>query len=216
MPLDLPGGARSAFLWEPGCDTVEEAACSKALGFNSDRDLPVRPGFIGQLLQFSDHKMTDSYIPNAWAVLRRWQRALDGKATLVAEIERQALKAQLEDVKQRLQQVQRELAHTPGKPADKQAPITAQNALSAERGRLEESLQRLDSLRFDSPTRESLYGDLAEPMLEQALERWLAHASNHDPEPLAMIPPKAANEYWAIPAGPLDFDKLFGPAGDWS
>lgn len=160
--------------------------------------------------------MKSEYIPNAWAVLRRWQRALEGKATLVAKIELQALNAQLGNVKERLQRVQRELAHTPGKPADKQALITAQNALSAERGRLEESLKRLDSLRFDSPTRESLYGDLAEPALEQALERWLAHASNHDPEPLAMIPPKAADEYWAIPAGPLDFDKLFGPTEDWS
>ena len=198
MPLDLPGGARSAILWEPGCDTVEEAACNRALGLNANRDLPVRPGFVGQLAGVTHHMMVPSYIPNAWAVLRRWQRALEQDKTIVADIELDTLNTRLEAVETQLKRVDNELMHTSGKPSDKHAPKTAQDALRAERGRLKEARQRLETLRYQSPTWETLYGNLPTPVMEAPLQRWLAHAQNQAHDPLAMIPPPSATERWVM------------------
>ncbi len=37
--------------------------------------MPDREGLIRQLVQYKQHFMTASYIPAAWATLRRWQQS---------------------------------------------------------------------------------------------------------------------------------------------
>lgn len=190
-PLDLGQGQQSSVLWEPGCDLIEQNACSRALRLNRNNDLPVRAGFINQLLQAADHFMVAGYIPHTWATLRRWQQTEERGGTLVTERELEVLSGYLAQNRQAMSDLYETYRQqwTGRRTKDDRALELAMSALRAEMRKLDETQQRVTRLHYRQVSLADVYGNLsAEGGLSEALARWQAHDENQAQVQLAQLP----------------------------
>ena len=185
MPVQFKGREQSAVLWDPGCDSIEEAACTKAL--KKFGDLPDRAAFVQQLFHMSDHYMVPSYIPYAWATLRRWQQTQESGTTMVTKTEYDQVYCQLQEMQDRLKTKEAELNNA--FQYDRQANQREASLLRAEIGRLNTARQRLHALSFLKLTPEDIYGSATQsPEHKINVDRWMAKKENKVEVQLAMIP----------------------------
>jgi hypothetical protein len=202
MPIVLPDGTHSSVLWKPGCESIQEAGCNRALQLHGD--MPDRDNLLKQLFQASQHFMTASYIPAAWATLRRWQQAVDSNSPLVTAREFEWLDHALETMRQQLRDKRRELA--------RRQPINARayehhEPLNAEIDRLHTSRERLETLRWRRLEARDVYGSQAQAAhLQPSLKRWFSHRENHALPQVASIPAPTQTEWGR--AQPLDIDAI--------
>lgn len=204
MPIILPDGTQSSVLWTPGCESIEEAACNRALRLNAD--MPDRANLIKQLVQSSQHFMVASYIPAAWATLRRWQQTLDARGTLVTPREFERIEQALTAMQQQLRDKNRELDLR--RPANQRGYEDSQ-ALSLEVDRLDTARQRLETLRWRRLQVRDVYGSHAQsPTLQPCLKRWFTHQENRELSQVASIPPQPADDWGPGRAQTLDIDSI--------
>ncbi|MCT4501386.1 lipase family protein [Pseudomonas sivasensis] len=202
MPIMLPDGTHSSVLWKPGCESIEEAGHSRALQVRGD--MPDREGLIRQLVQYKQHFMTASYIPAAWATLRRWQQALDSNGPLVTQREFELLDHALATMRKQLQDKRREL--TRHRPTNARS-YEYHEPLNAEIDRLHTSRERLQTLRWRRLDARDIYGSHAHSAaLLPSLKRWLRHRENQALPQVASIPPATPSELGR--AQPLDIDSV--------
>ena len=202
MPITFPDGTDSSVLWKPGCESIQEAGCNRALQLQGD--MPDRDNLVRQLLQANQHFMTTSYVPAAWATLRRWQQTLDSQGPLVTPREYELLDRAFEDMREKLRAKRRELA--------RQRPANARSheytdALNAEIDRLHISRERLATLRWRRLEARDVYGSHAHSAhLQASLKRWFSHRENSEPARFASIPPPSRNDRGR--AQTLDIDSI--------
>ncbi len=205
MPITLTDGTPSSVLWKPGCESIQEAGVNRALKLHGDT--PLRENFLRQLFQASQHFMTASYIPAAWATLRRWQQALDSQGSLVTQREYELVDRALETMRQQLRDKRRELDRRPVPNGRSHVPEHYHQALNAEIDRLHTSRRRLESLRWRRLEARDVYGSHAQSVrLQGCLNRWFSHRENRESPPVASIPSAAPNERGR--AHPLDIDSI--------
>lgn len=191
MPVHFKGREQSAVLWDPGCDSIEEAACTRAL--KKFDDLPDRAAFVKQLFHMSDHFMVPSYIPYAWATLRRWQQTQESGTTVVTKTEYDQVYYQLQEMHDRLKTKEAELNNS--FQYDRQANQREASLLRAEIGRLNTARQRLHALSFLKLTPEDIYGSATQaPEHKNNVDRWMAKKENTVEVQLAMIPQASSSE----------------------
>jgi hypothetical protein len=202
MPIVLPDGTHSSVLWKPGCESIEEAGRNRA--WQTRGDMPDREGLIKQLVQYKQHFMTASYIPAAWATLRRWQQAVDSNGPLVTQREFELLDHALATMGKQLQDKRREL--TRQHPANDRA-YEYHEPLNAEIDRLHTSRERLQTLRWRRLEARDVYGSHSHSSnLQPSLKRWLRHRENQQLPQVASIPPAVQSELGR--AQPLDLDSI--------
>ena len=202
MPLMLADGTQSSVLWKPGCESIEEAGCNRALQLHGD--MPDREGLIKQLVGYKEHFMTASYIPAAWATLRRWQQTLDSSGPLVTPREFELLDHALASMRQQLREKRLELA--------RRAPSNGRGyehhePLNAEIDRLHTSRGRLETLRWRRLEARDVYGSYAHSaQLQPSLKRWFSHRENRERSQVASIPPSTSSERGKVHS--LDIDSI--------
>ncbi|RMT98463.1 hypothetical protein ALP39_03338 [Pseudomonas marginalis pv. marginalis] len=202
MPIMLPDGTHSSVLWKPGCESIEEAGRNRALQVQGD--MPDREGLIRQLVQHKQHFMTASYIPAAWATLRRWQQAVDSNGPLVTQREFDLLDHALATMRKQLQDKRREL--TRHRPANDRT-YEYHEPLNAEIERLNNTRERLQTLRWRRLEARDIYGSHAHSVtLQPSLKRWFRHRENQARPQIASIPPATQSELGR--AQPLDIDSI--------
>ena len=185
MPVHFKGRQQSAVLWDPGCDSIEEAACTKAI--KKFGDMPDRDAFVLQLVQMSDHYMVPSYIPYAWATLRRWQQTQESGTTVVTKTEYDQVYYQLQEMQDRLKSKESELRFA--SQSDRRQYQQEANLLRAEIGRLDTSRQRIHAMSFLKLAPEDVYGSATQaPEHKINVDRWMAKKENKVEVQLAMIP----------------------------
>jgi hypothetical protein len=205
MPITLADGTQSSVLWKPGCESIQEAGANRALQLQGDT--PLRENFLRQLFQASQHFMTASYIPAAWATLRRWQQTLEHQSSLVTHSEYEQLDRALESMRQQLRDKRRELDRRPAPNERSHVPEHYHQALNAEIDRLHTSRRRLESLRWRRLDARDVYGSHAQAAhLQPSLKRWFSHRENRETPPAASIPPATSSERGK--AQPLDIDSI--------
>lgn len=187
MPVDFNGKKQSSILWDPGCDSIEEAACTRALAKNGD--LPFRGGLIDQAMSLGDHSIPGAYVPFSWATLRRWQQTQETGGTVVTEGEYEwvaaALSAMRTSVQAQAKQTRDTRLYANNDPDYRQTSAD----LNHESQKLFDALQRLKQqrVRFLKPV--DVYGSAAHsPNLQAALDRWKGQRENRLSVQIAMIP----------------------------
>jgi acetyl esterase/lipase len=204
MPIKLADGTHSSVLWKPGCESILQAGCNRALQLQGD--MPSRANVLKQLFQASQHFMTASYIPAAWATLRRWQQTVDSQGPLVTHREFELLDHALESMTAQLRDKNREL--------DRRRPTNQRgyghehsHALNAEIDRLRTSRQRLESLRWRRLDARDVYGSHANRAhLQPSLKRWFSHRENRELAQVACIPAPIHDGSGKV--HPLDLDSI--------
>ncbi|MFW9081546.1 lipase family protein [Pseudomonas sp. P2757] len=184
MPVHFKGREQSSILWNPGCESIEGAACTKQL--QKLGDMPVRAPFIQQLFQMPHHYMASAYIPNAWATLRRWQQTQKKGGTVVTKTEYDQVSYELAEMRARLEAKTAELNSLL---SDRRELTQQTRILTAEIGLVDMSCQRLNRLRRITIAPEDIYGSATQaPEHDLNVERWLAKKENNIEVQLAMIP----------------------------
>ncbi|MBA6044791.1 lipase family protein [Pseudomonas lactis] len=202
MPITLPDGSHSSVLWKPGCESLQEAGCNRALQLQGD--MPDRDNVLRQLFQADQHFMTTSYIPAAWATLRRWQQTLESEGSLVTQREFELLDRAFEDMREQLRAKRRELALR--RPANDRSHEPT-DALNAEIDRLHTSRERLASLRWRRLQARDVYGSHASSArLQASLKRWFRHRENREPAQFTSVPPPSHDEQARVQT--LDIDSV--------
>ena len=202
MPIILPDGTQSSVLWKPGCESIQEAGCNRALQLHGD--MPERDNLLKQLFQANQHFMTASYIPAAWATLRRWQQTQENNGPLVTPREFELLDLALETMRQQLRNKRRELARL--RPANDRG-YEHHDALNSEIDRLHTSRERLATLRWRRLEARDVYGSQAHSAhLQPSLKRWFSHRENRELSQVARIPPALHHEWGR--AQTLDIDSI--------
>lgn len=198
MPVYFNTGVKSSILWTPGCSTINDHGCAKAL--KATDGLPDRGSFLRQVIDNADHKMVVSYIPNCWASLRRWQDAQTSNCSLVTHDEFKQVDEALKNAKRQLLTLESRLAASSEKFKDTKTAEKA--ALQQEFDNIETTRTRLGKLRDDRISEADVYGLFAglPELIEDDLPRWKAHAENRRQEQLAMAPPAADDDERAIAA----------------
>ncbi|VVP61866.1 hypothetical protein PS870_06464 [Pseudomonas fluorescens] len=187
MPVDFTGKKKSSILWNPGCASVEEAACSRALA--KDGDLPFRGGLIDQAMNLGDHSAPGSYIPFSWATLRRWQQTQDAGTTIVTEDEYKLVAAALAAMRSKVQDQSRQTRNTLRYHNNDPEHLQLASDLSTESQHLLDSLLRLKRLHERRLTLVDVYGSVAQsPNLKDTLHRWMGQRENLAQVQIAMIP----------------------------
>lgn len=187
MPIMLADGTHSSVLWKPGCESIQEAGCNRALQLLGD--MPDRNNLLKQLFQANEHFMVASYIPAAWATLRRWQQTLDNRGALVTQREFELLDLALETMRQQLRDKRRELLSRLPANGRSYDPDEHNQALNAEIDRLTTTRHRLQTLRWRHLEPGDVYGSHAQsPELQSSLERWFSHPENRELLQIASIP----------------------------
>lgn len=191
MPVHFKGSEKSAVLWDPGCDSIEEAACTKAI--KKFGDLPDREAFVLQLFQMGDHFMVPSYIPYAWATLRRWQQTQQRGTTVITETEYVQIYLELQEMQDRLKAKEVELRSTLS--SDRRQYQQEANVLRAEIGRLDTARQRIHTLSYLKVGLEEIYGSATQASEHDLnIERWMTKKENQVEVQLAMIPQAGSSE----------------------
>ena len=202
MPIMLPDGTQSSVLWKPGCESIQEAGCNRALQLHGD--MPERDNLLKQLFQANQHFMTASYIPAAWATLRRWQQTQENNGPLITPREFELLDLALETMRQQLRNKRRELARL--RPANDRS-YEHSEALNTEIDRLHISRERLATLRWRRLEARDVYGSQAHSAnVQPSLKRWFSHRENREPSQVASIPPAQLHEWGR--AQTLDIDSI--------
>ena len=202
MPIMLPDGTQSSVLWKPGCESIQEAGCNRALQLHGD--MPERDNLLKQLFQANQHFMTASYIPAAWATLRRWQQTQESNGPLVTPREFELLDLALETMREQLRNKRRELARL--RPANDRG-YEHHDALNSEIDRLHTSRERLATLRWRRLEARDVYGSQAHSAhLQPSLKRWFSHRENRELSQVARIPPALHHEWGR--AQTLDIDSI--------
>ncbi|WP_426221639.1 lipase family protein [Pseudomonas sp. DWRC2-2] len=202
MPIMLPDGIQSSVLWKPGCESIQEAGCNRALQLHGD--MPERDNLLKQLFQANQHFMTASYIPAAWATLRRWQQTQESNGPLVTPREFELLDLALETMREQLRNKRRELARL--RPANDRG-YEHHDALNSEIDRLHTSRERLATLRWRRLEARDVYGSQAHSAhLQPSLKRWFSHRENRELSQVARIPPALHHEWGR--AQTLDIDSI--------
>ena len=187
MPVDFNATQKSSILWNPGCASIEEAACTRALA--KDGDLPFRGGLIDQAMNLGDHSIPGSYIPFSWATLRRWQQTQEANGTVVTDREYNLMEAALSTMRLKVQDKRKQVVDTLGYHKHDPEYLQTVSELSGESGKLADSLQRLKALRFRRLKPADVYGSAAQsPDLQAALLRWKDQRENNLQVQIAMIP----------------------------
>ncbi|UUN90740.1 lipase family protein [Pseudomonas extremorientalis] len=190
MPITLADGTHSSVLWQPGCESIQEAGCNRALQLSGD--MPERDNLLKQLFQASQHFMTASYIPAAWATLRRWQQTQESNGPLVTPREFELLDRALETMREQLRNKRRELTRLR---AANDRGYEHNEALNAEIDRLHSSRERLATLRWRRLEARDVYGSHAHGAhLATSLKRWFSHRENRELSQVARIPPALDND----------------------
>lgn len=204
MPIQLPGGTHSSVLWKPGCESILEAGCNRAVQLQGD--MPDRANLLKQLFQAHQHFMTASYIPAAWATLRRWQQTVESQGPLVTPREFELLDHALASMSQQLRDKNRELERR--RPANQRSDGHEHNqALNAEIDRLRTSRQRLESLRWRRLEVRDVYGSHTRSAhLQPSLKRWFSHRENRELAQVASIPAPLQDGPGRV--YPLDLDSI--------
>ncbi len=200
MPVEFDKDHRSSLLWEPGCSTIVDHGCAKAL--RATNGLPERGSFLRQLFSAGHHSMVGSYIPGCWASLRRWQEALQRKRSLVTNREYEWISSALENIQQQLRAVKRDLQNNHRSYVREQERVHKTLMLNQEIDKISMTKARLTALRSQRVTETDVYGSYADQpeWVEESLLRWNAHPENLVQEQLAMIPPAAEDHDAAIAA----------------
>lgn len=186
MPIKLADGTQSSVLWKPGCESILEAGCNRMLRLHGD--MPDRSSLLKQLFQASQHFMIASYVPAAWATLRRWQQTVESQGPLVTSREFELLDHALETMTRQLRAKNRELERR-SPPNQRGYGHEHNQALNAEIDRLRISRQRLESLRWRRLETRDVYGSHADGShLQLSLKRWFSHRENRESVQIASIP----------------------------
>ncbi|WP_347902770.1 lipase family protein [Pseudomonas purpurea] len=198
MPVNFGAGHKSSILWKPGCSSINDHGCAKAL--KATDGLPDRGSFLRQIVDNADHKMVVSYIPNCWASLRRWQEAQKFNRPLVTDREFDSVDGALTSIQKQLRTLAGSLAARPDAYVIAQA--AAITALRKEVDNINDTRVRLSTLHVQAVTEIDVYGLFAgmPELAEDNLPRWKAHVENIAQEQLAMIPPAADDNDRAIAA----------------
>ncbi|RMP61288.1 hypothetical protein ALQ18_00730 [Pseudomonas marginalis pv. marginalis] len=213
LPVELGGKETSSILWQPGCDTItQHAACTLAV--QQINGLPDRPGLIAQGLKHKgNHSMVGGYIPNCWAALRRAQESLQLNRSLVTPREFDFVDGALIRINEQLFLRRRDLYARGDKYRENHEP--AVEAFSRETHKVQQTRDRLATLRYEKVTAANVYGLFSEDAeaLADSLLRWQAHAENTRAEQLAMAPAAIVSdeEFMAslsgyTPGAPYPFD----------
>jgi hypothetical protein len=206
MPVSFSAKERSSLLWDPDCESIVDAACTALLETTRQGDMPVRDGLLAQLINYTDHMMIASYIPCAWATLRRWQQTLENGASVVTDREYRVVEDALATLKVKLYEYARQVRHDEGPRGATANETAAMNALFREQSRLERARERLKTLRYRRLTLADVYGSAAQlPEFAEGVERWSKHAENQRLEQYAMIP-RQLDDGFLLVCGPLDID----------
>lgn len=200
MPVTFGEGHKSSILWKPGCSTIIDHGCAKAL--HATNGLPERESFLRQLFSAGHHSMVGSYIPGCWASLRRWQEALQLKRSLVTNREYEWISSALENIQQQLRAVKRDLQNNHRSYVREQERVHKTLMLNQEIDKISMTKAHLTALRSQRVTETDVYGSYADQpeWVEEGLLRWNAHPENLVQEQLAMIPPAAEDHDAAIAA----------------
>lgn len=200
MPVEFDKDHRSSLLWEPGCSTIIDHGCAKALRVTNG--LPERGSFLRQLFDKGHHSMVDSYIPGCWASLRRWQEALQLKRSLVTNREFEWISSALENIQQQLRAVKRDLEINHRSYVREQELAHKTLMLNEEIDKISMTQARLTALHGQRVTEADVYGSFADQpeWVEESLLRWNANPENLIQEQLAMTPPAAADHDAVIAA----------------
>ncbi|KAA0943917.1 lipase family protein [Pseudomonas sp. ANT_H14] len=187
MPVDFTRKEKSSILWNPGCASIEEAACTRALA--KDGDLPFRGGFIDQAMSLGDHSIPGSYIPFSWATFRRWQQTQETNGTVVTGREYELVAAALETMRTKVQDQGKQTRNTQRYSNNDPEYIQTVTDLNKESQNLLDSLQRLKKQNERHLALVDVYGSAAQsPNLEAALHRWKGQRENKLQVQIAMIP----------------------------
>ncbi|MHC8405048.1 lipase family protein [Pseudomonas sp. TMB3-21] len=200
MPVDFGEGHRSSILWEPGCSTVNDHGCAKAL--KQVNGLPNRGSWVRQLFEVSDHFMVSSYIPGCWASLRRWKEAHEQKRSLVTPHELKRVSDALAKIEKQLNEILRDIERIPSAYERHKERSHRTAVVRNEIKKIEETQTRLMSLQAHIVTEADVYGSYAErhELVLESLIRWNAHAENTTSEQLAISPPVPIDHETAIAA----------------
>jgi hypothetical protein len=200
MPVEFGEGKRSSILWEPGCSTINDHGCAKAL-IQID-DLPKRGSFLRQLIENADHSMVGSYIPACWASLRRWQGAQELKRSLVTLHEYEWISGALNSINKQIANLDQRIDGNPTGYRNQQQNIQEKESLIKEREKIAQTQARLFELHRQTVTEAHVYGRYADQpeWVQDSLLRWRAHPENTAKEQLAMIPPDPEDHEAAIAA----------------
>ncbi|WP_070412324.1 lipase family protein [Pseudomonas lundensis] len=210
MPVRFGAEEKSSILWNPGCASIEEAACTRALA--KDGDLPWRGGLIQQFMSFGDHSLAGSYIPFSWATLRRWQQTEKDSQTVVTNREYRLVSEALQTMRKQVLNKSREAADTKGYANNEPDYIQTVNDYSGEYGKLGTALQRLKTQNDRYLTLNDVYGTAAQSdQLQPTLDRWMAQRENQVQVQIAMIPQLTGYDLEVASAGKpyfLDLDSI--------
>lgn len=200
MPVEFDKNHRSSILWEPGCSTIIDHGCAKAL--RATNGLPERESFLRQLRSAGHHSMVGSYIPCCWASLRRWQEALRLKRALVTDREFEWVSSALKNIREQLRAVRRDLESNHRSYVREQELTHKTLILIQEIDKISMTEARLKALRGQRITEADVYGSFADQpeWVEESLLRWNANPENLIQKQLAMTPPAAADHDAAIAA----------------
>jgi pimeloyl-ACP methyl ester carboxylesterase len=208
MPVSFSAKEWSSVLWDPDCESIDDAACTAMLEKTRRGDMPARDGLLAQLINYTDHMMIASYIPCAWATLRRWQQSQETGTTVVTEREYNVVDIALASLKVKLHEYAQQMRHNEGpRGATKDESATIE-ALYRERERLERARKRLQNLRYRRLSPADVYGSAAQlPEFAGGVERWFKHAENQRKEQYAMIP-RQLDDGFRLAREPLDIDSI--------
>lgn len=188
MPVAFNGEEKSSILWEPGCASIEDAACTRALA--KDGDLPFRGGFFTQARSFGDHSAPRSYVPFSWATLRRWQQTEEAGETVVTAREFELVETALQQMKKEVSEQYSRKMNTPNYANNDPEYLKVVDDLLEEREKLHTARDRLLALRNRDLSLVDVYGSAAQsPELQATLQRWMNQKENNAKVQIAMIPP---------------------------
>ncbi len=208
MPVRFNDKEWSSILWDPDCESIDDAACTAMLEKTRRGDMPARDGLLAQLINYTDHMMVASYIPFAWATLRRWQQAQDTGATVVTDREYRVVEYALATLREKLYEYARQVRHNEGPDGATTKEKAAMDALYGEQDRLERTQKRLQTVRNRRLTLADVYGSAARlPEFTGSVERWSKHAENRRLEQYAMIP-RQLDDGFLLAREPLDIDSI--------
>lgn len=197
----------SALLWDPNCESIEAAACTRMLQ-HWRGDMPMRGNLLAQLIDYQDHMMVASYIPFAWATLRRWQQTQERRTTVVTPREYQVINDALAMLKEQLDEFYDQARRNPRSRGTPEVEEAAVDALISERTRLQTTRQRLKTLRYRPLTLADVYGSAAQSAeFTGSVERWAKHTENLPSVQYAAIPQSVDEDFWLV-AQPLDIDSI--------
>ncbi|MFU6377213.1 lipase family protein [Metapseudomonas otitidis] len=101
MPRRAEAGSEAAILWQPGCEALDEQACSQYAGhIDLKGDMPVRESLVKQVASAGDHSSDSGYSRAALTTLLRWNASLERDGALFSDAERHDLLLQVQNLRE--------------------------------------------------------------------------------------------------------------------